>query len=80
MEILLEISTIDKIIRWLVILATPIMLTVGTVRFLIAWDNPSYPEFEYARIAPDDGWPRRGRYLGAYLMRPWNLHELATCR
>jgi integral membrane protein (TIGR01906 family) len=49
----LEISTFDKIIRWLVILATPVLLTVGTVRLLIAWDSPSYPEFEYGRIAPD---------------------------
>ena len=49
----MEITTIDKIIRWLVILATPVLLTVGTVRFLIAWDKPSYPEFEYGRIASD---------------------------
>jgi integral membrane protein (TIGR01906 family) len=49
----LEISTLDKIIRWLVILATPVLLTVGTVRFLISWDNPSYPAFEYGRIEPD---------------------------
>lgn len=49
----MNITTIDKIIRWLIILATPVLLTVGTVRFLIAWDNPSYPEFEYGRIASD---------------------------
>jgi len=49
----LQITTVDKIVRWLVILATPIMLTVGTVRLLISWDSPSYPEFEYGRIAPD---------------------------
>lgn len=49
----MEITTFDKFVRWLVILATPVLLTVGTVRFLIAWDNPSYPEFEYGRIAPD---------------------------
>lgn len=24
-----------------------------TLRLLISWDSPSYPEFEYARIAPD---------------------------
>jgi integral membrane protein (TIGR01906 family) len=53
LENILEISTLDKIIRWLVILAIPVLLTVGTVRFLISWDNPSYPEFEYGRIAPD---------------------------
>lgn len=49
----MEITTIDKIIRWLVILATPVLLTVGTVRLLISWDSPSYPEFEYGRIASD---------------------------
>jgi len=49
----LEITTFDKIVRWLVILATPVLLTVGTVRFLISWDSPSYPEFEYGRIASD---------------------------
>jgi integral membrane protein (TIGR01906 family) len=53
LEIVLEISTLDKIIRFLVILAMPVLLTVGTVRFLISWDYPSYPEFEYGRIAPD---------------------------
>ena len=49
----MEITTFDKIVRWLVILATPVLLTVGTVRFLISWDSPSYPEFEYGRIASD---------------------------
>jgi integral membrane protein (TIGR01906 family) len=49
----LEVTTIDKIIRWLVVLATPVLLTVGTVRLLIAWDRPSYPAFEYGRIASD---------------------------
>ena len=49
----MEIKTFDKIVRWLVILATPVLLTVGTVRFLISWDSPSYPEFEYGRIASD---------------------------
>ena len=49
----MEITTFDKIIRWLVVLATPVLLTVGTVRFLISWDSPSYPEFEYGRIASD---------------------------
>jgi integral membrane protein (TIGR01906 family) len=46
-------KTLDTIVRWLVIVAAPIMLTVGTVRLLITWDSPSYPEFEYGRIAPD---------------------------
>jgi integral membrane protein (TIGR01906 family) len=53
LENALEISTLDKIIRWLVILAIPVLLTVGSVRFLISWNQPSYPEFEYGRIVPD---------------------------
>jgi integral membrane protein (TIGR01906 family) len=46
-------ETLNRIIRWAVTLAIPFLLTVGTVRLLIAWDNPSYPEFEYGRIPPD---------------------------
>ena len=42
-----------SIIRWLVVLAIPFLLTLGTVRLLIAWDTPTYPQFEYGRIAPD---------------------------
>jgi integral membrane protein (TIGR01906 family) len=39
--------------RWIIVLATPFFLTIGVVLLLLAWDWPSYPEFEYARIAPD---------------------------
>lgn len=46
-------DTLNTIIRWLVVLAIPFLLTLGSVRLLIAWDNPSYPAFEYGRIAPD---------------------------
>jgi integral membrane protein (TIGR01906 family) len=42
-----------SIVRWLVVLAIPFLLILGTVRVLIAWENPTYPEFEYGRIAPD---------------------------
>jgi len=49
----LKNRTLIKIIRWAVIIAIPFLLTVGTVRLLISWSAPSYPEFEYARIAPD---------------------------
>lgn len=38
------------IVRWLVILAMPFFLGLGTIRAIIAWD---YPAFEYNRIAPD---------------------------
>lgn len=43
-------KTLLTIIRWLVILAMPFFLGLGTIRAIIAWD---YPAFEYARIAPD---------------------------
>lgn len=42
-----------KIIRWVVVLAMPFLLTIGMMRLVIAWDSPSYPEWEYGRIAPD---------------------------
>ncbi|MCP4424119.1 MAG: hypothetical protein GY803_06485, partial [Chloroflexi bacterium] len=41
------------ILRWLVIIAAPLLLTVVTMRVVITWDSPSYPEFEYGRIPPD---------------------------
>ncbi len=43
-------KTLLTIIRWLVILAMPFFLGLGTLRAIIAWD---YPAFEYQRIAPD---------------------------
>lgn len=46
----MENETLLKLIRWLVILAMPFFLGLGTVRAIIAWD---YPAFEYGRIAPD---------------------------
>lgn len=41
------------ITRWFIIIATPILLTLWTVRLLISWNTPSYPAFEYGRINPD---------------------------
>ena len=41
------------IIRWLVIIAIPFLLATAVARIVIAWDNPSYPEWSYARIEPD---------------------------
>jgi len=38
------------IVRWLVVLAMPFFLGLGTIRAIIAWD---YPAWEYNRIAPD---------------------------
>lgn len=46
-------QTFSTIIRWLVVIATPLLLTTLTVRVLIAWNSPSYPAWEYQRIAPD---------------------------
>lgn len=43
-------KTLLTIVRWLVILAMPFFLGLGTIRAIIAWD---YPAFEYNRIAPD---------------------------
>lgn len=44
---------IEKVIRWLTIIAVPVFLGFGMIMFVIYWDSPSYPEFEYGRIAPD---------------------------
>jgi integral membrane protein (TIGR01906 family) len=41
------------IVRWAVILAMPFFLGLGGIRLLIAWDWPSYPEWEYGRIPSD---------------------------
>ena len=41
------------IFRWIIIIAIPILLTLWTVRLLISWNSPSYPQFEYARIQQD---------------------------
>lgn len=42
-----------RVVRWLVVLAMPFLLTLGTLRIIILWDSPSYPSFEYGRIQPD---------------------------
>ena len=43
----------EKLIRWLTVMAMPVFLGFGMILFVIYWDAPSYPEFEYGRIAPD---------------------------
>lgn len=45
--------TVFKVLRWLVIILIPFLLTLVTVRLLITWESPSYPEFEYDRISSD---------------------------
>ncbi|HUS94636.1 MAG TPA: TIGR01906 family membrane protein [Patescibacteria group bacterium] len=46
-------ETVSKIIRWAVVISVPFMLTLITLRLLIGWSTPSYPEFEYNRIAAE---------------------------
>jgi integral membrane protein (TIGR01906 family) len=46
----LEYATV---VRWLVVIAIPFVLTLFTVRLMIGWNSPSYPRFEYSRIPPD---------------------------
>jgi integral membrane protein (TIGR01906 family) len=41
------------VVRWLIVIAIPFVLTLFTVRLMISWNSPSYPKFEYSRIAPD---------------------------
>lgn len=75
-------KTVYSIIRWLVVLAIPFLLTLGTVRLLIAWDSPSYPAFEYGRIAADPfGFTMEERLAFAsatldYLQRPEPASEV----
>jgi len=40
-------------VRWLVIITVPFLLAVVTMRTVIAWDSPTYPEFEYQRLPSD---------------------------
>jgi integral membrane protein (TIGR01906 family) len=74
-------NTLNTIIRWVVTLAIPFFLILGTVRLLIAWDSPSYPEFEYGRIAPDVfGFTQEERLALAdatldYMQRPESAEE-----
>ena len=71
-----------SIIRWLVVIAIPFLLTLGTVRLLISWESPTYPEIEYGRIAPDPyGFTPQERLALAdatlaYLQRPEAASEV----
>lgn len=46
----MENKTLVTSIRWLVVIAFPFLLGLGSILAIIAWD---YPGFEYPRIAPD---------------------------
>ncbi len=50
---MLDDKRLHTIVRWVIVLALPFLLTIAMMRLVIAWDSPSYPEFEYGRIAPD---------------------------
>jgi integral membrane protein (TIGR01906 family) len=41
------------VVRWLIVISIPLVLTLFTLRLMISWNSPSYPSFEYSRIAPD---------------------------
>ena len=41
------------IVRWLIVVVMPFLVTFTTLRIIISWSSPDYPSFEYNRIAPD---------------------------
>ena len=41
------------IVRWLIVIAIPFVLTLFSLRLMISWNSPSYPSFEYSRIPAD---------------------------
>ncbi len=49
----MENKKIIATVRWLIIVAMPFFLGLGGIRAIIAWDWPSYPEWEYGRIPSD---------------------------
>lgn len=50
------------IVRWLIVIAIPFVLTLFTLRLMISWNSPSYPSFEYSRIPADSyGMPSEER-------------------
>ncbi len=73
---------IAKLVRWVVIIAIPFFLTTGTLRLIIGWDSPSFPEFEYNRISPDQfGFSKEERLQFAtatldYLRRPESAQQV----
>lgn len=42
-----------KLLRLAIIIAMPFFLGLGMILMVIGWDWPSYPAWEYGRIAPD---------------------------
>lgn len=46
-------ARLATVIRWIVVITIPFLLTVNTVLLLIYWEWPNYPKFEYRRIASD---------------------------
>ena len=52
-EQILDNKYLVNIIRWILIIVTPLFLTVFMEQLIISWNSPSYPEWEYGRIALD---------------------------
>jgi integral membrane protein (TIGR01906 family) len=52
-RILVNSSTLNRLLRTIVFILIPFMLTLVTLRVLVSWNAPSYPEFEYGRIESD---------------------------
>jgi len=49
----LSSKTLAVIVRWLIVLAMPFLVTFALLRIIISWNSPDYPSFEYNRIDPD---------------------------
>ena len=49
----LEQQTWNKILRIAIIIAMPFFLGLGMMTLVIHWEWPTYPEWEYGRIPPD---------------------------
>lgn len=72
---------IARIVRWIVVIAIPFLITFGTVRLIMSWNAPDYPGFEYNRIEPDrfgmsdDDRLEFARASLDYLMRPESAED-----
>lgn len=49
----MEQQTWSKILRIAIIIAMPFFLGLGMMTLVIHWEWPTYPQWEYGRIAPD---------------------------
>jgi len=49
----LSSNKVAVVVRWLIVLVMPFLVTFSLLRIIISWNSPDYPSFEYQRIAPD---------------------------